>query len=502
MFANTIHKINEQSTVLDHTLEDDEKIHEKELNDALLSFVEDASIHTLHVHNNFEFGWLLGPRGFAAESTTNDAFSACICRSDKFRIIASAKLKDFPESFDWGELHEFKMRNCFPLQSSMPPTIVSKGSDAWAPALENRGCSIGITYIENEQKDKNKMTRDYYITVHTCLNYGYLSETIHEDFKIDRDNRHILTHQRTEDGRLSNDKQLVTYEDVFKDSYNVSALDIARENACRLIVIYAEMYNLELLSGISETRNKYVYEPKDILHNLEKMMEMSIKILAKWPSNVPIYPFTVITPSQTLLPAAEFKEKQDFPFGYCLQELKKQNEVKFEDIRKTHKINFIDAVKTCHPDIMNDYNTFRMDYAGKMVWYSNCVCTDGPVMVYEGPALGYMCFNYHDDNTTNREWQNNAGSSFPVLFPSQKNHNKEYEMEVYAKCFSVKKGGVKHRNAIEQLHRVFTNLASLDSSETSLSLNIAAVNKMRMHCKKIFFSTDGFEMSRFHTEEE
>ena len=500
MFRN-IYRSNEKSPVLDTTLEDFEKIHEKELEDAMSNWMEDCSIHDLFTHTNFEFGWLLGPRGYTAKTLSGAPFNASLCRSDKFRIVASAKLKNFPGDFDFGEMHEHKMRNCFPMISASLPTIISKRDDNWAPALENRGCSIGITYVENERKEENRINKDFYITVHTCLASPYLNEIIHEDFKADRINKEILELSKTEDGRLSNDREIITYEEVFSNSHNERALDIAKENASRLIVLYAEMFNLEIENGVIESTTRYVYEPKEAILNMDKMMEIAVKVLSKWPSNVPIYPFTVIQSTQSLLTLPEIKEGHDFAFGYYIQQLKTQSEAKFVQLKKEFKINYIDIVKTCRPNILMDYNTFRMNHSGELTWYSNTSPIEGPVLVYQGPALGFSCLNYYDDGTSNKEWANSMSNSFPVLFPCKPSTSDKFDIEVYNKCFSIKKGGLKNRNAIEQLQHMFCNLEALDTIESKTNLNIPAVNQIRFCSKKIFFSSHGFTMSRFHTEE-
>jgi hypothetical protein len=496
---NNIIKSKHVDLELDSTLDDEEVIYAKDLQNAMYKWAEECSLMSLYLHVNFQFGWLTMPQGFAANALPNDPFCASVCRSDKYRIIASAKVTEVPEDFDFGEAFELRMKNCFPHTSVIPPSI--RSTDQWSPGLENRGCSIGLTYIEKEVKETGRLSRDYFITVHTCLPLSYINEIHYEDFKVDLMNQDILQKQKDPNDHLQIDAGIVTYEQHFKNSYNSVALSIAKDNACRLIAIFADLFKLTLENNIIQTNQRYEYDTTEVIDI--PLLEKSVALLiAKWPEAAPVYPFTVVTNKQTLLPAAAVKEESPILFGYFLQQLKKSDAARFNTFVQKHKITYIDTVRTCVPEILTDYNTFRLDDFGYFKWFANATPIEGPLLMYQGPVLGYRVYNYNNGVAYSEEWTNEMLSSFPVVFQSKNNTDTAFDTDVLIRNFSLKKGGLLFKSPIEQFSRVFCNLDKMDTQKAIEELNLTATNNCRMIPKKIFYSAGVYQNNRFEQETE
>lgn len=502
---NTFFNIVADGEKIPSTLEKDEKKYETELTKALTTFQNRTSCKSLTLLPNFDFGWLLPPIGYVSNYSLNSFYNSDPFRSSKYQIFAKAKIKMDETSYTTERQKEMErnIRLAFPGNTLINASIDSKVEDGWTPSLGGKGSSIGIYRSSYKESTQNNLVEEYFIICHTTLNYDLLSSLQVYEEQCNKSTREYI--QLISEGAtvIPDSVKGYTYDDLFgSNSVNEKALELAKENAARLITIFASIIDVDLHNTVFNTRNTY----ESCEGDSNKHVGVFQEVLKWWPSEVPIYPFTVLPSLPIENNRGEQCPKQifGFPLGYKLDKLKKDNLDDFTKLVEKFKLEFINEIKTVVPDIITEVNTFRI-FNNELIWYCNSTPCDsnGGILLYEGLDIGFKHLNpIIADTEYVSDWKNDYFNAFPVLFPFVQDveRTRTVKQDSISKCFTLTKGGISSstfRTIPDQFYGLFANLAQLDSNHVKNKLRLHGVNSLHLIPVKIFLSSESFNISRF-----
>lgn len=204
-----------------------------------------------------------------------------------------------------------------------------------------------------------------------------------------------------------------------------------------------------------------------------------ISALNWWPKGAPIYPFTCLPGYRIDDPTSqnikklgsnyphsrliEIEKLKGYPLGWALLTYRlyvcedPEKEKQFQDeVVKKFATNYHLHPLTFKPNIETDFDTFRLELSGSVIWYSNSTSTYNPShgFLVEGPIdTGYFLFNADLSENTNSLFsrnkttsggagiQNDHLHSFPVIFPLTAHPEKQISEDTLVKFTSPLFGG-------------------------------------------------------------
>jgi len=447
--------------------------------EVIQNFETSSSCSNLFIYPNYQPAWLQGPSGYVAVLNERRHFTDDIFRCEKFRVITMQEVNIKQAEVNKlltrvGDLKiEKRLRKCLPIGPDQlsPIHLESNVWDGWSPVLGERGCSIGL-YSYQERTEKNTTFR-YFIICHSGLPDATYNLLLDRDRDIFMSNYLLnLETEHIEDNNKLNSKlaefnngsqggntrrYIHTYGHEFDPHYqnenlliNQRMLQISKENNKRLILMYSELLDIPLTveerhwnSAVDGGHVQYDVpeSSKKIIHSMSgKTLEGKLRLSLKWwPVGAPIYSFTCIPKLPHVHPLAEnvsddldyhsLKDITGFPLGYALYVIQTDADFVglgyFETLKKEFTINFASQPSTFEAMIETDYNTFRSDNLGNILWYNNVTpintTTDTKgILVQHRLQNGYECiYSSHFNPTVSNgiTWTNEFANGFPVIYP-------------------------------------------------------------------------------------
>ena len=414
--------------------------------------LEDIALKTqalsINVYPNFRFHKLLPPtHGISVTYRATDRFYADVFRCDKYKVIAVAKLKLSHDAYTTEKAKSIEklMRRCLSAEPTTPPEHDETAQGRWGPSLGTQDTKIGI-YSNQETDIGRSLKTNYYLIVHTSLPTEYLDELQQHDEDVDVNNNTFEHAYSDSITTIKSDISLVTFKEHFgPNSANARALEVALENAKRLLYVASVILDLELDIYPEETRITYRC-PEDP-ERLKRFKDPKYlpEALQFYGLGVPIFPFTTLTVESPLYKHSDLPPEhlRGYPLGYFVAaELMKSTADSF---KQTYNIKYHDTVCRAVPIAITDYNTFRFTDYDTLVWMVGVTATGPNVISDEGLELGYVCHNPRPLNDTSSrssdEWKNLADNTFPISFPKITSANRSIATESMYKFFSLNEGG-------------------------------------------------------------
>ncbi len=481
---------------------------ESEVMEALQNFADETLLTQMVIMPNFKHCWLSGPEGYVASVNGSDLFSSDMFICDKYRVMVAVKttLQTSEWSKERSEKVEEHVRKCIPLHSLIPPNITDNQNEGWSPGLNSRGTSIGLFHNSSRDDQKSTMIDQYYIVAQTSLPNSYIHELQEHDEKAHDNNREFLNAYNNGGGNLRQGVHRVSYDAHFgPGSVNAMALEIAKENASRMIDIFAQTIGVQIA-------NTPIYDSKDSEYRFLKEDQMPPKFrkpealleaLQWWPQGVVIFPFSTLPVRDEDVPEGDMDSDlppphlQGYPLGSVLAQrtdalisemsVKQRTKINFQ--RRPRKIQQLASI--------TDVNTFRPTNNHRINWYSNCTPTGYSVLFYEGLELGYKLFNVKGEpGKVAVDWKNSHLNGMPVLFPF-KDEQRDIKKDSLIRCFSLQKGGYEYPLVPVQLNGRFKGVDSIHKLSGPSDLKIPMANYIQLTPFKVFLSNDSFNIPRF-----
>ena len=433
-----------------HDVVDEDKIDIEELKERLEKISVDTQAIKLNVFPNFKIHPLLPPGGISVKYRLSDPYRADMFRVDKYRVMIAVKLEETQYTLTTEKLKEIEklIRRCLNYDVTVPPNSMDNEFSGWCPSLGDRNTSIGIYQNHEVASTERALKTNYYLVAHTCLPSVYIEEIQNKDERVDQGNRKFEAAYNSNVSMTSKETKLVTFKEHFdKTSYNHRALDIAKENARRLICVASDILDLKLDAEVKEREAEY-----ELLEDsLYKIRYGDPKLLAAaleyYGHGVPIYPFTTLPNEDPKIKHGDLprEELRGYPLGYfVVQELSKPTA---EVFRKQYQIQLRLSISYVEPMAMTDYNTFRITDYNYLTWMTGVTETGDNILADEGVAIGFKCHNPKNPEVRfANDWKNIADNMYPVSFPKKTLGSKALTPETLSTIFSMNEGGQNHLN--------------------------------------------------------
>jgi hypothetical protein len=435
----------------------------------------------INVYPNFQNHRLLPPTcGISLNYRLGERFYADAFRVDKYRVIAIAKLNLTQESFttEKGKEFEKRIRRCLNFESITPPTLTDDYQVGWGASLGNRRTRIGLYSMQEMDQITRTLTTNYYLICHCCLPESYLSELNQEDEDVDRDNYLFETGYNGNVGNVKSTTRLVTNGEHFGEtSSNFRALEIARENACRLLYVASCITGLPLETSPHNTQLEYNFPDESQIDSKFDNDKLLVEALQFYGLGVTIFPFTVLASYDKKVTVMDLPPEhlRGYPLGYYVSVAKQSSG--WEKLKKQYDIDFEPNIIKAIPLSITDYNTYRIKDFHSLIWMTGVTDTGVNVLADEGVEFGYKCYNYRPKNESRdkitEEWNNYASNTFPVVFPVERINNRTVSQESISKCFSLTAGGLTmiHGKPPESLYETEKNIGLLQTQQASVDFN-------------------------------
>lgn len=419
----------------------------EDLKTQLEHIASDTQAVKVNIFPNYLKHHLLADTGLSVKYRLNDPFTADMFRVDRYRILSAVKLDETPLTLTTDELREKEklFRRCLSHSVHTPPTLLSNATGTWCPSLGDRDTSIGIYQNQEYATVEKALKTNYYLVAQTCLPESYLQEICNHDEKIDQGNKKFQANYHESVGAVDKDIKLVTFRENFgENSHNHRALEIAKENACRLLCVAADILDLVVDADIKELAEPYdTYETNShiIQYGNPKLLPDALEFYGH---GVPIYPFTTLASVDAKIRHSDLprEELRGYPLGYFVKkELEKPTGAAFA---AQFKIIYRDTIRSVTPMALTDTNTFRFTDYNYMTWMAGVTETGFNVLTDEGIAVGYRCHNVSPKDApirSHEQWLNSADNMYPVTFPKKQLGSKAVAQETLSTIFSLTEGG-------------------------------------------------------------
>jgi len=366
-------------------------------------------VQDVWVYPNFQTSDFCAPLGFTCKIPLtipfrDDLFSTV----EKFRVMVAVEVE---WDINKERLKEVLLK-CVPESSPLPPTVFDRVGSGWAPALGERGCSIGLYRVEETLEFSDRRDR-HFLVCHSSLP----EETVlalqefdqAEWWKNQENTGEVQRLERFEEP--SKTTFALKMGDVFsnREGVNHNLRDVAVENALRLIVMVgrgAGMRFMEDTKQWDDSTDGVAHDPikgqvykhgayrvipatPDVLSQAQsKDHDTLIRAMKWWPEGVPIHASTRLPESPVRVPdkirecfqGEAFEGLAGFPLGLVLFYIRENiidsdgNVDRFLELLGGHR--FSTHPETVHPSLVTDYNTFRVDPAqGTVSWFAGCTPT-------------------------------------------------------------------------------------------------------------------------------
>ena len=444
-------------------------------------------VQDVWAYPNFETNDFCAPMGFSCQIPLtipfrDDLFSTV----EKFRVMVAVEVE---WDLNKDRLREVLMK-CVPETSPMPPTIFDRVGSGWAPSLGERGCSIGLYHMEELLPFGDRHTR-HFLVCHTSLpEQTLLALQEFDAAEWWRNQQNMGEVERLERFEEPTKTKFATkMGDVFsnREGVNHNLRDVAVENALRLIVLVGRAAGMQFQEEIrkwDDSADGVLEDPiqgqvykhgayrvmaatPDVLNQAQSGDYTTIaRALKWWPKGAPIHASTIIPKAlvrvpdrlQEMFQGEQFEGLEDFPLGLVLFYIREHiiqaegNVDKFVTLLDGHR--FFTHPETIHPNLVTDYNTFRVEPAkGTVGWFSGCTPTQANqdfvygnteffrgVLSARSPMLGFEVHKPHfvvpSDELAKKRREGNPeaarvasqggrawlppGGAFPVVFPPRR----------------------------------------------------------------------------------